>query len=86
MSLVKTYFQHFELASLRRKELYTAADFLAVCGGLLGLCLGISALSVIEMFYYFSLRLFCSLRKWKSESKVIPYKQTRINHIMIDMS
>lgn len=36
-------------------------DFVAACGGLLGLFMGISLLSIVELVYYFSLRLFCSV-------------------------
>lgn len=68
----------------RRNEQYTNTDFLAVCGGLLGLCLGVSALSIIEFFYYSTIRLFWSLQKWNSDNLVKPFKSTRIDHIPID--
>ncbi|XP_061709461.1 pickpocket protein 28-like [Cydia pomonella] len=45
---------HF--TSLRRSELFGATDFLANCGGLLGLFLGFSFLSLVEIFYFFTLR------------------------------
>ncbi|XP_077285510.1 pickpocket protein 28-like [Arctopsyche grandis] len=40
----------------RRSELYGTTDFLANCGGLLGLCLGFSFLSLIEIIYFLTLR------------------------------
>lgn len=42
-------------------------DFVAACGGLIGLFMGISLLSIVEFFYYFSLRLFCSIRLKKAK-------------------
>lgn len=44
--------------------------FLAVCGGLCGLCLGISALSIIEFLYFSTLRLYWSLSQCKSNDNV----------------
>lgn len=44
-------------------KLYGTVDFLANCGGLLGLFVGVSVLSIVEVFYYFILRLACIMRK-----------------------
>jgi hypothetical protein len=48
----------------------TAIDFLSYCGGSLGLFLGFSALSAIEVLYYFTLRIFCKIL---GENKVRPF-------------
>jgi hypothetical protein len=45
----------------------TTLDFISYCGGSLGLFLGFSALSAVEIFYYFTLRLLCM----KSQQKKI---------------
>lgn len=37
-------------------ELYGLTDFFANCGGILGLFMGISCLSIIEVIYHFTLR------------------------------
>lgn len=42
----------------KRIEFHSTADFLANSGGLFGLFLGASLLSLIEFVYYFTLRLF----------------------------
>lgn len=42
-------------------ETSTLADFIASFGGLLGLFMGISVLSIFEIVYYFTLRLICQL-------------------------
>lgn len=39
-----------------RSELFGLTDFLANCGGLLGVFLGFSFLSLVEIFYFFTLR------------------------------
>lgn len=44
-----------------RNELYGNMDFLASCGGLLGLFMGFSFISIVEILYYLSLRLFCNI-------------------------
>lgn len=56
------FFKEHQFITSRRSELYGQTDFLANCGGLLGLFLGVSVLSIIEVIYYFTLRLACSLR------------------------
>lgn len=52
---------------MQRTETNTFSDFFAFCGGLLGLYLGISVVSGIELIYFFSLRLFWNI--WKSRSE-----------------
>lgn len=56
------FFQDNKVETTTRMEMYTFADFLAICGGLLGLFLGVSALSIVELLYYITLRLFWSIR------------------------
>lgn len=56
-------FKEHHFISLNRSEAYTIADTIASCGGLLGLFMGVSVLSVIELLYYFTLRLCCKMRQ-----------------------
>ncbi|GBP43266.1 Pickpocket protein 28 [Eumeta japonica] len=51
-------FKDSQFSSLSRSELFGLTDFMANCGGLLGLFLGFSFLSIIEILYYFTLRDF----------------------------
>lgn len=37
-------------------QLYKAIDFFSSIGGLLGLCVGVSAMSIVEFVYYFCVR------------------------------
>ncbi|KAK7874502.1 hypothetical protein R5R35_001586 [Gryllus longicercus] len=62
-SKVYVYFDNFYLIPLRRMERFGTIDFLANCGGLLGLCLGVSALSVVEFFYWLLIRPWYGNRK-----------------------
>ena len=45
----------------QRGELYTFIDFLANIGGLMGLCLGISTMSILEFIYFFTARLYYNI-------------------------
>ncbi|XP_066998458.1 pickpocket protein 28 [Anabrus simplex] len=59
-SIVNIFFKDTQFTASRRSELYGTAEFLANCGGLLGLGLGFSVLSLAEIFYWVFLRAFCS--------------------------
>lgn len=61
------FFKKYTVNTLKRSEQYSYADFMAICGGLLGLFLGVSALSIIEFFYYTTVRLFCTI--WTSKNE-----------------
>ncbi|KAJ8727775.1 hypothetical protein PYW07_001894 [Mythimna separata] len=68
-SKLEMYFKQPRFMSWRRSELFGLIDFLANCGGLLGLFLGFSFLSLVEIFYFLSLRLCCTLKKDLEEEK-----------------
>lgn len=68
-------FRDHEVITLQRTEKYSYTDFLAICGGLLGLFLGASVLSVIEFTYYSTLRLYWTLRQRQSRSVVVPLER-----------
>ncbi|XP_055591069.1 pickpocket protein 28-like [Uranotaenia lowii] len=53
---VKVYFKEAQFITSKRSELYGVIDFLANCGGLLGLCLGVSVLSLVEIVYFCTAR------------------------------
>lgn len=56
------FFKESQFITSKRSELYGQTDFLANCGGLLGLFMGVSLLSIVELIYHLSLRLCCNLR------------------------
>lgn len=53
-------FNEQEFLGLKRTELYGFVDFIASCGGLLGLFMGVSLLSFVELIYFFTVRSFSS--------------------------
>ncbi|CAH0703077.1 unnamed protein product [Spodoptera exigua] len=55
-SKLEIYFKKPRFLSMRRSELFGIIDFLANCGGLLGLFLGFSFLSLMEIIYFVTLR------------------------------
>lgn len=68
------FFRENQFITSKRSELYGPIDFVANSGGLLGLFMGISLLSIVEILYHFTLRLCCNLRKRKANNSA-----TKIN-------
>jgi acid-sensing ion channel, other len=56
-------FKDNEFVQQRRYQPFTFVEFLAQSGGLLGLFVGASALSVVELFYFFLMRNITNLIK-----------------------
>ncbi|KAL1401557.1 hypothetical protein pipiens_006516 [Culex pipiens pipiens] len=50
------YFKDSQYISITRNEMYGLTDFVANCGGLLGLFMGVSLLSLVELLYFCTLR------------------------------
>ena len=71
---VRTMFQ--VLYSSRSKitlflfQLFSIVDLLSYIGGVLGLCLGFSAMSCLECFYFFTIRLGINVKKNRDEADV----------------
>jgi amiloride-sensitive sodium channel len=62
MSQLQIFFKANQFITSERNELFGPTDFLANCGGLLGLFTGFSFLSLVEILYYCTLRLFCNIK------------------------
>lgn len=58
-------FKEKEFISTIRSETTTMTKFISECGGLLGLFLGFSALTVAELVYIFTLGWGCKLKREK---------------------
>lgn len=54
------FFQDHEVIGSIRSERYGLVDFISNCGGLLGLFMGVSILSFIEILFYCTIRLICN--------------------------
>ncbi|XP_049875788.1 pickpocket protein 28 isoform X2 [Pectinophora gossypiella] len=66
---VMIFFKEAQFITSRRSELYGQTDFLANCGGVLGLFLGFSILSVVELLYFLTLRICCVLWRRRAAKK-----------------
>ncbi|XP_055911783.1 pickpocket protein 28 [Eupeodes corollae] len=62
MSRLSIFFKEAQFLTSKRSELYGTTDFLANCGGLLGLFMGVSTLSIVELVYFCTVRLCINLR------------------------
>ncbi|KAM7363079.1 ripped pocket [Cochliomyia hominivorax] len=63
MTRLAVYFKENQFITSKRSELYGVTDFLANCGGIFGLFMGFSILSMVEMMYHFSLRLWSNMTR-----------------------
>ncbi|KAK4879623.1 hypothetical protein RN001_007769 [Aquatica leii] len=69
MAVMHFFFTQSQFTRNTKSELYGFSEFLSNTGGLLGLFLGFSALSVIELFYYVSLKAFCKAIRFRKKNK-----------------
>jgi hypothetical protein len=58
-SIMEVYFISSQFFPFILQQQLTVIDFLSYCGGSLGLFLGFSLISAIEIVYYFTLRVLC---------------------------
>ncbi|KAF2893162.1 hypothetical protein ILUMI_13013 [Ignelater luminosus] len=63
-SYLAVYYKELQFLASERNELYGYVDFFASIGGLLGLFIGFSVTSVLEIFYFATLRLRCNIKKY----------------------
>lgn len=61
LTRVTIFFKEDQFITSKRSQLYGTIDFLSACGGLLGLFIGSSILSLIEIVYYVLLRIICKV-------------------------
>ncbi|KAJ0178603.1 hypothetical protein K1T71_005378 [Dendrolimus kikuchii] len=71
-SRIVMFFQQPGFIAMRRSKLFGWIDFIANCGGLLGLFLGFSVLSIVEIMYYVTIRLWCSSEQGPKKNKKKP--------------
>ncbi|XP_031352521.1 pickpocket protein 28-like isoform X2 [Photinus pyralis] len=64
LARLSIFFKDMQFLASERNELYGFVDFLSSIGGLLGLFIGISITSFIEVIYFCTLRLWCNLKKY----------------------
>lgn len=59
-SRIIVYFKDDQFIPLIQSESQTLIGFLASCGGIFGLFMGSSLVSIIELIYYLSFRLYAN--------------------------
>ncbi|XP_059608203.1 pickpocket protein 28-like [Phlebotomus argentipes] len=69
MSTLTIFFKDTQFITSRRSELYGLTNFIANCGGLLGLFMGVSLLSLFEIIYFCSIRLVNNIRMRRRSKK-----------------
>ena len=67
MAVLHIYFEKLHFVVHERGQLYTTIEIISNIGGLLGLCLGFSILSLVEFIYFFTARLFFNIVTPRSE-------------------
>lgn len=72
-STVQISFKEQTFISINRLETNTMANFISSCGGLLGLFMGISILSIVELIYFCTLRLCC---QWRDQRRIRSVERT----------
>ncbi|RVE50284.1 hypothetical protein evm_005119 [Chilo suppressalis] len=63
MLVVHFYFEDDTFIRFTKGEIFGLTEFLSNTGGLLGLCMGFSMMSAVELLYYLTLRALCSARQ-----------------------
>ncbi|XP_015179465.1 PREDICTED: pickpocket protein 28-like [Polistes dominula] len=66
MAVVHIFFVESQFTKSMKNELFGFTEFLSSTGGLLGLFMGFSFLSFMEILYFLTLRLWCRLKENKS--------------------
>ncbi|KAH0557954.1 hypothetical protein KQX54_013233 [Cotesia glomerata] len=75
MAVVHLFFVNSQFPKYVKSELFGFIEFLSNTGGLLGLFMGFSFLSVVEIFYFITLRLWCRIQ-WNERSKSTDHRKT----------
>ena len=69
LAIVHIFFAEGHLMLHERSRLFTTLDLIAQIGGLLGLCMGLSMISVVELAYFFTMRLYINTKLDRCEEK-----------------
>jgi hypothetical protein len=72
-SQIQVMFKSADFYPLILQQKLTTLDFVSLCGGSLGLFLGFSAVSVIELVYFFTMRL---IFRMKTRNRVQSFTRT----------
>lgn len=60
-NFLQVFFRNSKVVPLKRISTYGWSDFIANCGGLMGLFMGVSILSIVEILYFCIVSIFCKI-------------------------
>ncbi|XP_063368781.1 pickpocket protein 28-like [Cydia amplana] len=63
MLIIHFFFEDLTFTRYTKGEIFGLTEFLSNTGGLLGLCMGFSMMSLVELIYYVTLRALCQTRR-----------------------
>ncbi|XP_061393668.1 pickpocket protein 28-like [Musca vetustissima] len=66
LSLISIYFKNNQFIATKRSKLFSFYDLLSNCGGIGGLFIGFSLLSIAEIIFHFTMRLWAN---WKAKKE-----------------
>ena len=67
LAVLHLYYKTLHFVTKEREEMYSTVDFVANIGGLLGLTTGLSMISLMEIFYFFTARFYCNFTAARQE-------------------
>jgi hypothetical protein len=70
IAMLHIYHENLHFIKHERAELFSIVDLLSYIGGVLGLCLGFSAMSCLECMYFFTVRFGLNVRMNRDEPDV----------------
>ncbi|XP_039448302.1 pickpocket protein 28-like [Culex pipiens pallens] len=75
------YFKQAQYTAMKRNELFGWTDFIANCGGVLGLCMGVSLLSLVELLYYCLVRPVLMHRQGRDSLPAVAERITTVRSL-----
>lgn len=66
-SVLTIFFKSSHFIPIQRSESFSKTDLVANCGGILGLFMGFSLISMAELLYYCTVRPFCIMYRCRKE-------------------
>lgn len=61
-STLSVYLENEQFMAKERNQLYGSSDFISNLGGLLGLFTGFSLITLAEIVYFLTIRIFCNVK------------------------
>lgn len=68
LSVVRIYFPFVSSPMYRTTVIYTWYEIISTFGGILGLCIGFSAIGVLELVYFSTIKLY---QNWRPSENVV---------------